>query len=500
MKTRSKVLLTLVLITALVAPAVPFFANSTGERIANGSFEEGFGPNGVGNGWQSFHNDGLANYGWYDETWAPCVADGKHAQLIEINTIGLAASEADRYAGIFQTVAVVPGTQYQFSFRGMVRSTEGSTSASGHGYRIQWGVDYAGGNDWTAVTNWTDVNFPENPRLSPGAMQTYSTFITAGKADRLTVFLRAWKKWGTAQKEGDFDVDMVSLLGATPADATPPKVALTVPPFPQVGKPVQVCVKAANDVGITELKIYDDSTLLCSWSWPIGPLMVEKCCTWTPATAGAHTLKAEAKDASGKVTPATQPVTVGAVAEYLKNGNFEGGFGPDGLGFGWKGFNNGGLARFSYYDETWMPVIWDGSHGQLMEIDTFGLAASEVDRYMGIYQTVTGLTPGASYVLTIHGLMRTTEGGAVSSGYGYRIQWGADYTGGTDWKAVGTWTDLGWNKEYPRLAPGAMDTYTTVITAPSDKMTLFIRAWKKWPTGQREFDIDLDGLSLTGFK
>jgi hypothetical protein len=24
--------------------------------------------------------------------------------------------------------------------------------------------------------------------------------------------------------------------------------------------------------------------------------------------------------------------------------------------------------------------------------------------------------------------------------------------------------------------------------------------WKKWPTGQREFDIDLDGVSLSGFK
>lgn len=499
MKMRSKALLILVLIAALVAPAVPFFANGTAERITNGSFEEGFGPNGVANGWQSFHNGGAANYGWYDETWAPCVADGKHAQLIEINTIGLAASEADRYAGIFQTVAVVSGAQYQFSFRGMVRSTEGSVSASAHGYRIQWGVDYSGGSDWKAVTNWTDVNFPENPRLSPGAMQTYSAFITP-TSDRLTIFIRAWKKWGTAQKEGDFDVDMVSLVGTTPPDVFPPKVTLTVPPFPQVSKPVTIHVKAANDVGVTELKVYDNSTVLCSWTWPVGPLMVEKDCVWTPATAGAHTIKGEAKDASGKVTTATQPVTVGAMAEYINNGDFEGGFGPDGIGLNWKGFNNSGLAHYTYYDETWAPVIWDGNHAQLMEIDTLGMAASEFDRYMGIYQAVSGLTPGASYVLTIHGLMRTTEGGAFPTGYGYRVQWGADYTGGMDWKAVDKWTDLGWNKEYPRLAPGAQETYTTVITAPSDKLTLFVRAWKKWPTGQREFDIDLDGVSLSGFK
>jgi hypothetical protein len=381
----------------------------------------------------------------------------------------------------------------------MVRSTEGSVSASAHGYRIQWGVDYSGGSDWKAVTNWTDVNFPENPRLSPGAMQTYSAFITP-TSDRLTIFIRAWKKWGTAQKEGDFDVDMVSLVGTTPPDVFPPKVTLTVPPFPQVSKPVTIHVKAANDVGVTELKVYDNSTVLCSWTWPVGPLMVEKDCVWTPATALAHTIKGEAKDAAGKVTTATQPVTVGAMAEYINNGDFEGGFGPDGIGLNWKGFNNSGLAHYTYYDETWAPVIWDGKHAQLMEIDTLGMAASEFDRYMGIYQAVSGLTPGASYVLTIHGLMRTTEGGAFPTGYGYRVQWGADYTGGMDWKAVDKWTDLGWNKEYPRLAPGAQETYTTVITAPSDKLTLFVRAWKKWPTGQREFDIDLDGVSLSGFK
>ena len=88
------------------------------ELLVNGDFESGFtmmpGCGMVGTGWGCFTNGGSADYGFYDDQWSPVVGDGEHSQLIEINTMQYAASEADRYAGIYQTVSLVPGRQYQF--------------------------------------------------------------------------------------------------------------------------------------------------------------------------------------------------------------------------------------------------------------------------------------------------------------------------------------------------------------------------------------------------
>ena len=64
----------------------------------------------VGTSWNCFTNGGVANYGFYDDQWEPVVADGDHSQLIEINTKGMAAADADRYAGLSQTVRVARGT------------------------------------------------------------------------------------------------------------------------------------------------------------------------------------------------------------------------------------------------------------------------------------------------------------------------------------------------------------------------------------------------------
>ena len=81
--------------------------------LYNGGFEQGFssqaGCGMVGNGWQCFTNGGAANYGFYDDQWDRTVAEGKHSQLIEVNTKGIMVGDADRYAGIYQTVPVVAG-------------------------------------------------------------------------------------------------------------------------------------------------------------------------------------------------------------------------------------------------------------------------------------------------------------------------------------------------------------------------------------------------------
>ena len=94
----------------------------------------------VGGGWQCFTNGGAANYGFYDDQWDRTVAAGKHSQLIEVNTKGMMLGDADRYAGIYQTVPVVYGGQYPLNLSGMIRTT--NMDGDPWRYRVQVGWTY----------------------------------------------------------------------------------------------------------------------------------------------------------------------------------------------------------------------------------------------------------------------------------------------------------------------------------------------------------------------
>ncbi len=189
------------------------------------------------------------------------------------------------------------------------------------------------------------------------------------------------------------------------------------------------------------------------------------------------------------VTPAAAPVIVAPV-ELLTNGSFEDGFWENGVALGWHEFHND-KARYGWNDDTWDKVVWDGQHAQFMQISD----AREGDRYIGIYQTVS-VQPDAIYELTLHGVIRSGEGNPALSSYGYRIQWGVDYNGGTDWEAVDEWTDVGWDEQPLEANFYVMGTYSTTIEARSEKLTLFIRGWKKWPTYTNSGLYDVDGISL----
>jgi hypothetical protein len=60
--------------------------------------------------------------------------------------------------------------------------------------------------------------------------------------------------------------------------------------------------------------------------------------------------------------------------------------------------------------------------------------------------------------------------------------------------------EIPWDTVYPRLEPGDMSSFLTEFEAPSIKVTLFLRAWKKWGTPGRELDVNLDAISLKGYK
>jgi len=494
------VVVLMIVSTGIVALPRVFSANGMGERLTNANFEEGFAPDGVALGWKRFDNGGRASYGWYDETWSQAILEGKHAQLIEINSTSWFPTDPDRYAGIYQTVSVVPGASYQLVINALMRTTEADMIASGYGYRVQYGIDYSGGQDWTAVTNWVDIGLnTEYARTKSGPYFTFTGNVTA-TGNRLTLFIRGWKKWAQPNREFDLDIDAVSLRGTTPTDSELPIVSLTVPPFPMVGAPLPVHIHASNDVGIVNMTLTDNGNVVCTTAFQVGILTLDRDCDWIPATAGPHTLRATVTDAAGTEATFTNSLIVGNMTEYLVNGSFENGFAANGVANGWTAFNNGGRAAFGYYNETWQPATFDGTNAQLIEINTLNMLDNDPDRYAGIFQRVTGLTPGASYQLTIRAMMRTTEANFKTSGYGYRVQYGIDFSGATNWQSVGEWKDIGLNDEYPRLSPGPYYTFTTWITPTSDSLTLFIRGWKKWANPFREFDLDIDGLSLRGYQ
>lgn len=494
------------LIAAVIAvPGIQLAGGAT-ERLANGGFEEGFRftPIGqVGNGWSWFISGGEATYGFYDETWGPVVYEGEHSQLIEISTHDRLRSDPDRYAGIYQTVAVVPGETYELSLYGMLRALEGDPDREDYNYRVQYGVDYDGGTDWMEVDNWMEIPWDTvHPRLTPGTMDSYFTTITAA-GPRLTLFVRAWKKWGTTDRELNVNLDAISLKGALPAETGAPSVSLTAPEYPVIGWSHTVTVVSSNDVGITKLEFFDDGDLVDSVNYEIGLLSLNHDFAWTPASVGSHTLKVTAHDAGGATATRTTTVLVGEEGQFLSNGDFEGGFeaaarGMVGIGWGW--FDNSGDASYGSYDETWPPVIQEGEHSQLIEINTYDRGGSDVDRYAGIYQRVTGLTPGATYKLVLHGMLRVNADDPDRSGHNYLVQWGYDPEAGIDWTAVDNWVEIPWDDVHPRLDPGEMDSYEVSFEAPSSEITFFIHARKKWGTASRELNVNLDAISLAGYK
>jgi LysM repeat protein len=432
------VALALALLASLTLVNASGLAVTSQELLVNGDFEGGFtyvaGCGMVGKGWGCFTNGGTVAYGFYDDQWAPVVANGSHSQLIELNTMQYAASEADRYAGIYQTVKLVKGSNYQFKVQGLMR--EGlrpehkvEPGDDSFRYRVQWGYTADGATDWAKVSNWVELPWDKiDGRTSPTGLQSFTTTFAA-PSDKITLFVRVWKKWGTVYRELDVNLDAASLFGPSVKNGT--------------------------------------------------------------ATTGTTTTTT-----TGTTTTTTTTTTAAACngKNYVANGDFEGGF-VGGVGKGWTAFNNGGQAAYGFYDEMWGKVIKDGAHGQLIEINTLGLAASDPDRRAGIYQVVKGLKKGTTYELSLYGLMRANDSG--EDPYRYRVEWGyaaADADPSQD--DVKNWTELSWDDIYPRETPGAMAVFSARFQAPGNKIVLAIRAWKKWGTAQRELDVNLDAIKL----
>lgn len=236
----------------VVGPALAQESGGPSDLIINGSFEEGFQSDvGIGYGWGAFSN-GNAAVGWNVDSWGPVVIAGQYSQLIEIKD----AVELDRYAGIYQTVSVVPGQQYKLTIKGLIRSAEGDVKLSNYGYRLQYGVDYDGGVAWELVNenNWQEIQWDEQPLNDPlnGSYRfdSFETTITA-KSDKLTLFIRAWKKW-LNNGVGLYDLDEISLVGLKPEgmQAAAGQVAAVGEPQPELASPEAVVQTSEHDADL----------------------------------------------------------------------------------------------------------------------------------------------------------------------------------------------------------------------------------------------------------
>ena len=435
------IIIALVMGAVAAATAPRLLVASYVNVLDNGDFERGFGNQPgcgmVAAGWQCFTNGGGANYSFYDEQWTPAVADGAHGQLIEINTKGISSPEHDRYAGLYQTVSVVDWAEYTLNLKGMIRTTmmEGDPWR----YRVQVGWTHGHYADWTRVSNWTDVGWDSYyPRESPGGFSSFATKLTA-EDDYVTIYVRVWKKWGAGEEELNVNLDTITLSGPS--------------------------AHPSNHSG------------------------------WGPAPDAP---------AQPVAQPVGQPQPAPAVGscssqELIYNGGFEQGFNAVAgghVGKSWGHFTNGGAANYGFYDDQWQPILAEGGHAQLIEINSKGIYPADKDRYAGIYQRIGWLQPGKTYELKISGILRGA--GNEDDPYRFEAQWGYNAGHDTDWGKVSNWTTVDFGEIQVRTSPTGVRTYTASFTPQSSEIVLFIRGWKKWGITDVEMDLNLDAISLRG--
>jgi len=309
-------------------------------------------------------------------------------------------------------------------------------------YRVQVGWTNGTYADWARVSNWQDVGWDSYyERESPGGFSTYATQIMA-EDDYLTIYVRVWRKWGIAGEEIDVNFDTIALTGPSPYHHYGTG-------GPTSGKP--------------------------SGEGPSGPAV-----EYAP---GTDTSTNDSGMCSGK--------------DLIYNGGFEHGFTPAAaghIGKGWGYFTTGGAANYGFYDDQWSPVIAEGEHAQLIEINSKGMATADHDRYAGIYQKIGWLEPGATYELTINGILRGA--GNEDDPHRFEAQWGYNQNHDYEWNRVDNWQTIDFGEIQSRTEPSGVRTYTVQFTAPSSEIVLFLRGWKKWGIPEVEMDLNLDAIHL----
>jgi hypothetical protein len=91
---------------------------------------------------------------------------------------------------------------------------------------MEVGFDLDGAQNWEKVDNWVELPWDEQLRVQDSfRFDVYTDTLTA-KTNKITIFIRAWKKWADSG-EGDYDVDDIQLVGPVLVKPPAPEIPVT---------------------------------------------------------------------------------------------------------------------------------------------------------------------------------------------------------------------------------------------------------------------------------
>lgn len=220
-----------------------------------------------------------------------------------------------------------------------------------------------------------------------------------------------------------------------------------------------------------------------------------------PAPAPAPTAvppQATAQPPVVQPTPPTEAELVCDGPNLLQNGGFESGFDADGTARKWGKFNNGGRANYGYYDDQWSPVVAEGAHAQLLEINSRGHMPTDPDRWIGVHQKVSNLTAGVTYQLSLKAMIREAADHSDEDAWRYETYWGLNNGSGkiSQTSELESLTGIPVSGISLRTTPGPYTNYVTTFTAPSSEIRLYLLGLKKWAQSEREVNFDFDAVTL----
>ncbi|GAB4437610.1 MAG: hypothetical protein Kow0031_19440 [Anaerolineae bacterium] len=218
--------------------------------IRNGEFEIPWPDeelNGVAPEWEGYDN-GRAHFGWYEEMWPEAVWEGERAQLMEIFEVE--PNYYDRVMAIYQTVDVVPNSQYFLEMYAILRSDADPELRNKDDRQMHWGIDPLGEGNYDNVTEWVLMDLNEQNRFGSTApypedrlleYQRVTGTITTTNSSRITLFIRGLKKFPD-NVEINMNIDNVRLVGpnnVVAAASKPAPTAVAVQVTPQPASPSQ---------------------------------------------------------------------------------------------------------------------------------------------------------------------------------------------------------------------------------------------------------------------
>jgi len=225
--------------------------------------------------------------------------------------------------------------------------------------------------------------------------------------------------------------------------------------------------------------------------------------------------------ARGEGTPqpgSSSATPVPRTDNLLLNGSAEFGFYPvEQLGFEppdigniphyWGWFKSNTYGKYDIDNNTDFQLICAEDNilktGSRNAVGIYIQSTDQPDARLGIYQTVN-VIPGKDYLFSMTATIQVQEG-ASSPDVNNNVILAFDHTGGQNWSAIPfeSWKRLPLKEqmlEFKLSGPNDPDLakpedYYTIVRAQSDKMTVFLGAWRRW-ANWRTSRFTFDCISL----